>query len=519
MTEHNTHAPEPLSVPPVMDASYSGERPRGATLPGIPDARFSDFAKAAFPNLEARSFHEAYYRLLEAFARGLVRRVIVTMPPQHGKSHGASVLLPAYILGLDPDRRIAIASYSAALASRFNRRVQRLIESREYAAIFPATTIKSASRTGNRGYAEGSSKSGEGGSYIRTADHVEMIGAEGELFSVGREGPLTGNRVDTFILDDLYKDAMEANSPVVRDNCREWYTSVVRTRMHNDSAELIVFTRWHEEDLIGMICEKEEVKPLKSWSQLDDWPADVWLHLNLEALKASSPTEIDPRRKGEALWEERHSRKLLLKKRALDPVQFECMYQGSPSTAQGMLYGEGFGTYIHPPRDIVKYANYTDTADTGDDYLCSVCYSVGLDGLIYITDVVYSSAPMEVTEGLVAEMLTRNKTRTANVESNNGGKGFARAVQALAPEVNVEWFHQSENKEARILSNSATVMRKLRFPADWAKRWPSFHHHLATYRRLSRANRLHDAPDVLTGIIEKETDDDERKRLKVMYFC
>uniref|UniRef100_S0DEU8 Uncharacterized protein n=1 Tax=termite gut metagenome TaxID=433724 RepID=S0DEU8_9ZZZZ len=468
---------------------------------------FSEFAREMFPSLGTRPFHENYYRLLEAFAAGRVRRLMITMPPQHGKSHGASVLLPAYILGLDPDRRIALASYSASLASRFNRRVQRLIESREYAAVFPATTIKK----------NGSSKSGDAGGYIRTAEHVEIIGAEGELFSVGREGPLTGNRVDTFILDDLYKDAMEANSPVIRDNCWEWYTSVVRTRMHNDSSELIVFTRWHEEDLIGQIARREEVRPLTSWSQLDDHPADVWLHLNLEALKTSPPTEIDPRRKGEPLWEERHSRKLLLKKRALDPVQFECMYQGAPSAAQGLLYGEGFQTYDRLPRDVMCRHNYTDTADMGDDYLCSVCYLVGLDEKIYVIDVVYSPEPMEVTEGLVAEMITRTDTRLAYIESNNGGRGFARAVGGLASGVKIEWFHQAENKEARILSNSATVMHKLRMPEGWEKRWPQFAHHLATYRRLFRANRLHDAPDVLTGIIEKEFGDD-RKKIRVMQF-
>ena len=88
---------------------------------------------------------------------------------------------------------------------------------------------------------------------------MEIIGRSGELLSVGREGALTGNRVDCFILDDLYKDAMEAQSPVVRENCWEWYTSVVRTRMHNASRELIVFTRWHEEDLIGRLCKSENV--------------------------------------------------------------------------------------------------------------------------------------------------------------------------------------------------------------------------------------------------------------------
>lgn len=189
---------------------------------------FGLFAAGVYPFLEFRWFHEAYYRVLEAFAAGRVRRLIVTMPPQHGKSVGASTLLPAYLLGRNPDLRIAIASYSASLASKFNRRVQRIIDSPEYAAFFPETTIKRGARPPE---------------YLRTADEVEIIGHRGGLLSVGREGALTGNRVDCFILDDLYKDAMEANSPVVRENCWEWYTSVVKTRMHNFSGELIVFTR------------------------------------------------------------------------------------------------------------------------------------------------------------------------------------------------------------------------------------------------------------------------------------
>ena len=84
---------------------------------------FSDFALAIYPFLEIQPFHSVYYRVLEAFAQGKIRRLIITMPPQHGKSVGATTLLPAYMLGLNPDIRIAIASYSGSLASRFNRRV------------------------------------------------------------------------------------------------------------------------------------------------------------------------------------------------------------------------------------------------------------------------------------------------------------------------------------------------------------------------------------------------------------
>ena len=449
---------------------------------------FVEFARSVYPFISTDDFHTAYYRVLEAFGRGTVRKLIVTVPPQHGKSLGSSVLLPAYMLGINPDARVAIASYSATLASRFNRRVQRLMESPEYEELFADTRIK---------------KQGQKSSYIRTADQVEVIGRAGELFSVGREGSLTGNRVDVFILDDLYKDAMEANSPIVRENCWEWYTSVVRTRMHNLSQELIVFTRWHEEDLIGTISSREKVTPLTRWEQLDA-PTEGWLHLNFEALKESPASEIDPRRVGEPLWSEQHSRELLLEKRHLDPLRFECMYQGRPTVRGGLLYGDNFATYDRLPECIVKRGNYTDTADTGDDYLCSVCYVVDNRNTIYVTDVVYSREPMEVTERLVADMINRTSTRVADVESNNGGRGFARAVAARTPLARIGWFHQNGNKEARILSNSATVTGRIRMPSDWAQLWSDFHNHLTTYRRVFRSNRWHDAADVLTGIVERE---------------
>ena len=464
---------------------------------------FEQFAGEVYPFLEITPFHRTYYRILEMYAQGKIRKLIVSVPPQHGKSVGASTLLPAYMLGINPDLRIAIASYSGTLASRFNRRVQRILESREYNTLFPDTTIK-----------QGTKPAG----YIRTSDEVEIIGHKGELLSVGREGSLTGNRVDCFILDDLYKDAMEANSPVVRNNCWEWYTSVVRTRMHNTSRELIVFTRWHEEDLIGRLMATESYRELHSFEDIDLVKEDEWLYLNFEALKASPATEIDPRHEGEALWEGQQNKHLLLSKRRLDPQRFEAMYQGHPASREGLLYSSSFREYKQIPRDIIKRGNYTDTADTGSDYLCSVSYVVDSDGVIYLTDVVYTKEPMEISERLVAAMFTKNDTRIAYVESNNGGRGFARALQRQTPHVKVEWFHQSGNKEARILSNSATVLHTLRVPENWHILWPEFYTHLTTFKREFKANSHDDAADVLTGIIEKEVSGSERKIQRVRFI-
>ena len=302
---------------------------------------------------------------MELFARGAIKKLIVTVPPQHGKSLGSSQLLPAYLLGLNPELKIALASYAFTLATKFNKRVQRVISDAAYQNLFPDTCLKSGSRQS------------VAGSYLQTSEEFEIVGYGGSFQSVGRGGGLTGNKVDIAILDDLYKDAAEGNSPTVRESVWEWYTSAVKTRLHNGSQELIVFTRWHEEDLIGILEDKEGVRVLGSFSEIDpDYTG--WYKLNFEAIKESEPTEIDPRRYGAPLWPERHSLESLEQRRALDPFRFDCMYQGHLSSKEGLLYGDNFKTYDTPasPDEIIRKANYTDTADTGTDYLCSICYDV-----------------------------------------------------------------------------------------------------------------------------------------------
>ena len=471
------------------------------------------------------------------------------MPPQHGKSTGSSWLLPAYLLGLNPSLRIVLASYNQTLAGRFNRRIQQLIDTPLYERIFPATRLKSPGKNDP--------------GVIRSREEFDIRGQTGGLLAVGRESALTGNPVDILILDDLYKDAMEANSPLVRENVWDWYNSVVKTRLHNLSQELIVSTRWHEDDLIGRLAQAQPFLDLNNFSpdflsenadsnERTDTPLpgsqntapggnlspndkegadsdshpnssdglnpEKWYCLHFEAVKTGIPTELDPRQEGEALWPKRHSLALLNQKRKLDPLWFETLYQGKPTPAEGLLYGPAFEVYERLPETLVKKGNYTDTADMGKDYLCSVCYAVGSDGLIYVTGVVYTGEPMEISEPQVAELLEANETRVARIESNNGGRGFARAIARKVPHVRVEWFHQSRNKEARILSNSATVLKMIRMPADWGRRWNLFHNDLVCYRRLYRANLRHDAPDVLTGIIETEIAGNGAKKIQAVGF-
>lgn len=400
------------------------------------------------------------------------------------------------MLGHNPDLRICIGSYSFSLARRFGLNVQRMIGTEQYRAIFPNSYLK------------GMKQAERGETALRTADEFDMVGAEGGLRLVGRECALTGNRVDVMILDDLYKDAAEANSPLIRQGAWEWYTSVVRTRLHNDSQEIIVFTRWHEKDLIGRIAETERVVDIISLNDIEQINANEWVRVNFEAIKTGAATPLDGRSVGEPLWSARHSAELLEQKRRLDAVVFEALYQGNPTSHEGLLYSE-FGVY--ETQEQTRVVNYTDTADMGQDKLCSICYTVGSDGYIYVVDVVYSSEPMEITERMVAQMLESHDAKQALVESNSGGRGFARAVQSQIPSCAVRSFHQTANKESRILTNAPLVCSRILMPREWQQRWKEFATDVTTFKRIFRANRHDDAADVLTGIVEVEFGKSNRK--------
>lgn len=473
--------------------------------------RLLNFARYMQPDLVFEPFHVVYYTLLDMFAHGQIRKMIVQMPPQHGKSEGSSRKLPAFMLGLNPDTKICIGSYAATIARDFNRDVQRIIDTPEYAELFPDS------------YMNSSNVVTMSNNYLRNSDVIEMVGRRGSLRVVGRGGSLTSKTVDVSILDDVYKDYAEGNSPIVRNAAWKWYTTVVRTRLHNNSQELIVFTRWHDDDLIGRLEKSgEQIIDVKSWADVESIPAGAWVRINFEALKVGPPTEIDIREDGRALWEKRHSRDKLEAQKALDPVQFQCLYQGNPGSAEGRLY-QPFRTWIDKADwgTYIRSGNYTDVADEGDDYLCSVCYDVykgqnevfnertrRWEPILYalVTDVEFTQENTDVTTVTVPAMINRNGTQKAWIESNNGGAGFEKVVQKKVRAI-TEPFHQSGNKESRIVTLSAVVNTQVVMPFGWETRFAAFHDHLVGFLRDFGANAHDDAADCLTGIVEKELTD------------
>lgn len=187
-------------------------------------------------------------------------------------------------------------------------------------------------------------------------------------------------------------------------------------------------------------------------------------------------------------------------------------YQQEPIDLKGQLYSS-FKTYDRIPTDangnplFTAIRNYTDTADTGSDYLCSIVYGV-YNGEAYVLDLLYTKDAMEETEPATAAMLYWNGVNVADFESNNGGRGFARQVRRILQDTYksnktvINTFAQTKNKAARILSNSTWVMEHIYFPTNWKDRWPEYYRAMTRYQREGK-NANDDAQDATTGIAEK----------------
>ncbi|WP_315238632.1 phage terminase large subunit [Capnocytophaga granulosa] len=473
---------------PQPNISHNSYHTAGASLQLVPQENLLSFTRHTLPAFAPAPFHIAYYEVLTRFAMGEIKKLMITMPPQHGKSEGATRRLPAFVLGQDPDKRIAIVSYNAIKARKFNRELQRIMDDDRYYELFPQTLL-----AGQASYQEQGRRSRN---YARNSDECEIVGYQGSFKTIGVGGSLTGEPVDMLIMDDLYKDASSAWSPVIRQNVADWYDTVASTRLHNDSQQLLVFTRWHMEDLAGRLLEQEGVyDPIEN--------PQGWLLVSFPAIQNRPPSEQDPRAEGEPLWPERHSLEKLLEIKGRSPTVFESLYQQNPQPSQGLMYEE-FTCYTDLPSRSYSVA-YIDAADSGADYLCALFYKEAEDGN-YITDVLYTKDPMEVTETTLTYMLQQHQVERCHIESNNGGNLFVSNLQQRSWDTGNRLtrfnpFHQNQNKTARIFAASASVQKLIKMPLDWKKRFPKFARDLTGYLRVG-TNAHDDAPDALTGSIE-----------------
>lgn len=272
---------------------------------------FCEFLKYANPVFQLKWYHRVIAENCQKLLNGEIQNLMVFVPPQHGKSEIISRLFPAWALGKNPDLKIVGSSYSADLAEQFSRSIQRTIDSEEYQEIFKETYLNGSNvRTNVKGY-------------LRNVDIFECVNHRGFYKAVGVCGGLTGTPVDIAIIDDPVKDAIEANSATYRERVWNWYTTVLSTRLHNNSKQLFIMTRWHEDDLAGRILKKQP---------------DKWKVLSIPAIcEEENDGGLSNRHVGEALWEERHSIKRLLEAKANAPREFNALYQQHPTIEGGNI--------------------------------------------------------------------------------------------------------------------------------------------------------------------------------------
>jgi predicted phage terminase large subunit-like protein len=318
-----------------------------------------------------------------------------------------------------------------------------------------------------------------------------MIGAQSNVFQ------------GAIVIDDPIKPE-DADSDIVRERINLRFENTIRNRTNSRNTPIIIIMqRLHEHDLCGYLTEIEP---------------DEWRVLSLPVI------QIDPiTGERSALWPMKHTLEELDKMRAINPLVFDTQYMQDPTPREGLMYADGFRTYKREElptgtRALQKW-NYTDTADTGADCLCSICF-INTPESIYVTDVLFTDASMEVTEQKNAELLAQNQTAEALIESNNGGRGYARNVKRiLRTELKnfrcaIRTFTQTENKKTRIFTASACVMNDVLFPEGWEKKWPKFHQALMSYRKDNKKRNQHDdAPDCLTGCYEMHARKGGRKKI------
>jgi len=288
-----------------------------------------DFTRYTYPDYQANWHHIELCQYLDKFISGEIKRLMVFMPPQNGKSELVSRRLPAFILGKFPDDSIIATSYGADLASMMNRDVQRIIDGDQYPVLFPDTKLFGENvRTVSQG------------AYLRNSDIFEVVGHKGYYKSAGIGGSITGIGCIWGIIDDPIKNRAEAESITYRNSIWDWYTSTFQTRLRKDARILLTMTRWHEDDLAGRLLKLAKSDPA----------AEQWTVVCFPAIADGQLMDCDPRKAGEPLWPERYSLETLLKTKATSGgYGWESLYQQRPSSPSGNILNRSWWKYYRQP--------------------------------------------------------------------------------------------------------------------------------------------------------------------------
>lgn len=330
-------------------------------------SRLIAYAAYQWPSYADAPHHRLIARHLEAVERGDITRLMITMPPRHGKSMLASEFFPAWYMGRNPDHYVVTATYAQELADDFGRKVKNQIEDASFQAVFPGVGLADDSKSAKRFHIEG----------VGTGGIEHSTTQRGAFYAVGVGGPLTGRGAHLLLIDDPVKNREDADSEVIRRKTRDWYTSTAYTRLMPGGRIVVIQTRWHEDDLSGWL--------------LSEHAHEGWTVLNLPAINDA----------GEALWPEQYPIEALEKiRRAVGPRDWSALYQQRPAPETGDYFKREWIIPVDriPPREEMAIYGGSDYAVTsgGGDYTVHAVIGVAHDGRMYLLDLWREQASSDV---------------------------------------------------------------------------------------------------------------------------
>lgn len=439
-----------------------------------------NFTRYFFKAMQKKKFvigehHRRVCEALDKVLRGETRRLIINIAPRFGKTELAVKQFIAEGLAINPAAKFIHLSYSGNLAMDNSVAIKDIVKSEAYQQIFN-TRIKDGSDTKNRWETE------QGGGVYATSTLGQITGFGAGAVDVPNEPYKFAGAI---VIDDPIKPE-DALSDIMRERVNRRFETTIRNRVNSRNTPIIIIMqRLHENDLCGYLTSNEP---------------EEWEVVSLPCIYT------DDEGQPHSLWDFKFTLDELHKLKLINSFVFDTQYMQNPKPLEGLMY-EHFRTYETLPVEahLPTKRCYIDTADTGSDFLCAICYDEFEQGC-FVTDVLFTNKSMEYTEPETARLLIRNNTQQVLIESNNGGRGFRRNVERLVRELGNNRmfftdFTQTQNKAVRIFTHSAEVQNLVYFPSGWETLYPQYYSAMSAYRKEGR-NEHDDAPDATTGIVE-----------------
>jgi len=297
--------------------------------------RLLPFVERFNPDYSAGWVHKDICKRLEKFSQDVVDRksprLMLFMPPRHGKSTLASIAYPAWHLGRNPKHEFISCSYSGSLAMSFSRKVRHLLREPLYKNVFTDAKLDPSSQSVEAWLTT------KGGGYV----------------AAGVGGGITGKGAHVLVIDDPVKNREDAESDYNRDNVWDWYTSTAYTRLAPGGGILVILTRWHDDDLAGRLLR----------GAADG--GDEWEVVKYPAI---AETDEEYRKMGDALHEDRYNLESLEKiQRAVGPRDWSALYQQNPVSDEGDYF----------TRDMIRYYDPADIDFSRMKFYCAWDLAIG----------------------------------------------------------------------------------------------------------------------------------------------